>query len=287
MKVVKIIVCCHKNDIKANISPYMPIHVGKAISNQDLGIIGDDEGENISTKNGSYCELTGMYWAWKNLKNVDIIGLCHYRRYFDFHKQCDSVLPETIYPTSKFHDIDLSVPTLLTESLNSGTAYVVKPRFYRDSLYMDYCKAHISDDIRSLEALIMTSQPDNIKESWFNVMHRNCQLHHYNMFVMTWADFDAYCSWLFPILSSLESQIDISHYSTIQRRIWGYMAERLMNVWFVANNFKVKELPLIWFNDYPGKASRSHLKYYRNLFRSKLALAITRGNYNNFKKSWS
>lgn len=287
MKSVKIIVCCHKKDIMANSSPYMPIHVGKAISNQDLGIIGDNEGENISAKNGSYCELTGMYWAWKNLKNVDVIGLCHYRRYFDFHGQCDSVLPETVFPTSKFHDIDLSIPASITESLNNGMAYVVKPRFYRDSLFTDYCKAHISDDIRTLEALIMTSQLDDIKKAWFDVMHKNCQLRHYNMFIMTWPDFDTYCSWLFPLLSQLESQIDISNYSSVQGRIWGYMAERLMNVWFLAKKFKLKELPLIWFNDYPGNASRSHIKYYRNLLRSKLAVAITSGTYNNFRKSWA
>lgn len=286
MKTVKIIVCCHKKDIMANVPPFMPIHVGKAISNQDLGIIGDDEGENISAKNGSYCELTGMYWAWKNLKNVDVIGLCHYRRYFDFHGQCDSVLPETVFPTSKFHDIDLSVPTSVIESINDGLAYVVKPKFHRNSIYTIYCKTHISDDIKILESVIMTSQPEYIKKAWFDVMHRNCQLSYCNMFIMTWNDFDAYCSWLFPILAMLESQIDISHYSTVQGRIWGYMAERLMNVWFQAKNFKLKELPLIWFNDYPGNSSRSHIKYYRNLLRSKLALAIISGTYKNFRKSW-
>ena len=51
--------------------------------------------DSISNKNDSYCELTGMYWALKNLKNVDVIGLCHYRRYFDFHKQCKWPYPIT------------------------------------------------------------------------------------------------------------------------------------------------------------------------------------------------
>ena len=82
---IKIIVCCHKKDIFKESDIYKPIHVGKAISNIELGIQGDDTDENISSKNASYCELTGMYWAWKNLKNTDYIGLCHYRRYFDFN----------------------------------------------------------------------------------------------------------------------------------------------------------------------------------------------------------
>ena len=59
---------------------YFPIHVGRE-GKADLGYIGDNTGDNISAKNANYCELTGLYWAWKNLK-CDYIGLCHYRRYF-------------------------------------------------------------------------------------------------------------------------------------------------------------------------------------------------------------
>lgn len=286
MKNTKIIVCCHKQDVMAKQKPYFPVHVGKALSPAELGILPDNEGENISAKNRSYCELTGLYWAWKNLKDVDVIGLCHYRRYFDFHNQCDSVMPETPFKTEDFDKIDLSIPADVTENIHDGEAYVAKPRFYRESLFSDYCRAHISDDIRTLEEYIMTTQNEDIRWAWYEYMHRGCQLRHYNMFIMTWHDFDAYCSWLFPLLEEMEKRIDISHYSPVQGRIWGYMAERLMNVWLLAKGFKLYEKPVIWFNDYPGNASRSHLKYYRNLLRSKLALAITRGEYKNFKKSW-
>ena len=79
----KILVCCHKDDIYVNQEPYLPLQVGKALSDLDLGLLGDNTGDNISVKNKSYCELTGLYWAWKNLKGIDVIGLCHYRRYFD------------------------------------------------------------------------------------------------------------------------------------------------------------------------------------------------------------
>ena len=99
----KILVCCHKKDVMATHEPYMPIHVGKALHPElDLGIQGDNTGDNISEKNGSYCELTGMYWAWKNLKDVDIIGLCHYRRYFDFYSNSIFGLPEKMFNTSHF-----------------------------------------------------------------------------------------------------------------------------------------------------------------------------------------
>lgn len=286
MKTAKIIVCCHKQDVMAKEPPYIPVHVGKALSKVDLGIQADNEGENISEKNRSYCELTGLYWAWKNIGDVDVVGLAHYRRYFDFHHQCDSVMPETPFHSNQFGQVDLSVPQSVIDSLHDGEAYVAKPRFYRTSLFADYCVAHVSDDIRTLEKHIMTTQPENVKRAWFECMHRGCQLRHYNMFLMTRHDFEMYCEWIFSVLGEMERQIDITHYSSVQGRVFGYMAERLLNVWLMAYGFKLHEKPVIWFNDSFGGSSRSHLKYYRNLFRSKLSLAIVRGKYKNFRKGW-
>ena len=84
---IKILVACHKADPNIRQDDiYMPIQVGKALHpDLDLGFQCDNTGDNISEKNGTYCELTALYWAWKNLKDVDYIGLCHYRRYFGFN----------------------------------------------------------------------------------------------------------------------------------------------------------------------------------------------------------
>lgn len=286
MKAVRIIVCCHKRDVMARQEPYMPVHVGSILSDKDLSIQSDAEGDNISSKNPNYCELTGMYWAWKNLKGVDVIGLCHYRRYFDFHNQCDRVLPETIFPSDQFDNIDLSIPSKAMDLLCDGSAYVARPRFYRSSLYLDYCQSHVSDDIRILENYIMTTQPEDIRKAWFETMHCSCQLRHYNMFIMTWHNFDAYCTWLFPLLSEMERRIDVSRYNPMQGRVFGYMAERLLNVWLMAKRFRLHERPVIWFNDGLNKVTRGHLKYFTNLSRSRIALSITRGNYNSFRKQW-
>ena len=82
---INILVATHKPDKVYQDSIYTPIHVGKSLSRfkeEMKNIIGDDTGDNISTKNPYYCELTAIYWAWKNLPNTRIKGLCHYRRYF-------------------------------------------------------------------------------------------------------------------------------------------------------------------------------------------------------------
>ena len=92
MNDIKILVCCHRECKLPQNDIYLPIHVGSSISKKDLGIQRDDmiDGracENISYANNIFCEMTGMYWAWKNIKNlypeIKYIGLCHYRRYFN------------------------------------------------------------------------------------------------------------------------------------------------------------------------------------------------------------
>ena len=81
MKDVKILVATHKKyKMPADTSVYLPIHVG-CEGKKKLGFQGDNSGENISVLNPYYCELTGLYWAWKNLE-CDYLGLVHYRRYF-------------------------------------------------------------------------------------------------------------------------------------------------------------------------------------------------------------
>lgn len=85
---VKIIVATHKKYEMPQDAMYLPLHVGaegKTDQNGnplDLGYQKDNTGENISNKNAAYCELTGLYWAWKNL-DTDYTGLAHYRRHLE------------------------------------------------------------------------------------------------------------------------------------------------------------------------------------------------------------
>ena len=88
---VKILVAIHKPDKVYGDKVYMPIQVGKSLSEFNLGFQGDNTGDNISEMNSMFCELTAHYWAWKNLKDVDYIGLCHYRRYFARRKYINTL----------------------------------------------------------------------------------------------------------------------------------------------------------------------------------------------------
>ena len=81
---IKILVASHKKAEMPEDSMYLPVHVGRALyPDREFGYQSDAEGDNISIKNPYYCELTALYWAWKNLK-ADYVGLAHYRRHFSY-----------------------------------------------------------------------------------------------------------------------------------------------------------------------------------------------------------
>ena len=78
---IKIFTMTHKRFQEPVDQIYVPLQVGRAGA-EDLGYLGDDTGDSISRWNNYYGELTGVYWAWKNEQEADIIGICHYRRFF-------------------------------------------------------------------------------------------------------------------------------------------------------------------------------------------------------------
>lgn len=262
---IKILVCCHKECPLPQSNSYLPIHVGKAMSNADLNIQGDDTGENISSKNASYCEMTGMYWAWKNLKGVDVIGLCHYRRYFDYYGNCDKGFPYTQFSPNSLGDINLSVPDHIIKKIESGEIVVPEYWHYYQNLRQDYCYCHNSDDYKVMTEVINETQPQYIVDAYHKVMSSN-KLIHYNMFLMRWVDFDSYCRWIFPILKEIENRIDITHYNAIQKRVFGYMAERLFTVWIKSGKKRIMKKPIIWIVDDPVRRRHGFIYLMRNFF---------------------
>lgn len=272
MSITKILVCCHKPDQFKNNEVYMPIHVGKANSKYELGIQGDDTGDNISKENPHFCELTGLYWAWKNMLPVDYIGLCHYRRYFNFHTHGTMFSDSTIIHSEKFDDLDLSLPNI-DGLFSQYDAVIAKPRIYPYSLSVDYCVGQVSDDLLTLYEVVEAKYPD-YSVDMKNVFLKNNKLSHYNMFILRWEDFNNYCEWLFDILFEVRKKINIENYSVYQGRIWGFMSERLLQVWLLHNNKRVKHYPIYWIVDY--KQPKSFFDRMQRYLRAKLAFWIVK-----------
>ena len=72
----------HKKVKEPPYSCYKLILVGSSNAKDSFGYLRDSDGDNISEKNPFWCELTGLYWMWKNAPKEKYIGLCHYRRFF-------------------------------------------------------------------------------------------------------------------------------------------------------------------------------------------------------------
>lgn len=225
---IEILVAAHKKFPMPDKKGYLPILVG-AVKNYRTGIEyqRDDEGENISAKNPNYNELTAVYWAWKNLKDVDAIGLVHYRRlFFD----------------SKPYNLDNVISIENVEKLLTKYDVILpkKRNYYIETNYSHYIHAHHKEPLDKTREIIVQYYP-NYLSNYDKVMHRT-QSHMFNMFIMKREAFDSYCQFVFSVLKRLEDKIDISDYSVQEARVFGYISELLMDVWLETNNYPATEV---------------------------------------------
>ena len=130
MQNIKILVATHKKyKMPADTSVYLPIHVG-CEGKEDLGFQGDNSGENISTLNPYYCELTGLYWAWRNLA-CDYLGLVHYRRYF-------TKMTKKYNESINIDDVILNRYEIEELLENSEVIVPKRRKYYIETLYSHY-----------------------------------------------------------------------------------------------------------------------------------------------------
>jgi hypothetical protein len=216
-------------------SMYTPIQVGKKNS-PDLGYLGDDKGDNISSKNPNYCELTAMYWAWKNL-NADFIGLVHYRRHFS-----NKAL---FVRTTKNKWSNILIHEKAEKIFQNHDAILPKKRHYWiETSKSHYEHAHNVTDLQKAGEIIKKKYPE-----YYPIFIRSMQKtasHRFNMFIMKKSLFDAYSKWLFDILFQLEKEISITKYSLKEARVFGYISERLLDVWIDKNKVNYVEEPVMF-----------------------------------------
>ena len=203
---IKVLVATHKQYWMPEDLVYMPIHVGRA-GKFDIGYIGDHTGDNISDKNANYCELTGLYWAWKNLE-ADYIGLVHYRRYFT-RKEVRSVEDKKnqILTGEEWETLLSQYPVVVAD----------KRKYYIETNRSHYNNAHHSEGLDVAEQIIAERYPEY--SAAFTTVCNRTWAHMFNMFVMRRDLYNQYCEWMFSILAELEKRVDISGYDAYESRI--------------------------------------------------------------------
>ena len=256
MNNIKIFICAHK-EVPLPQHPYfLPVQAGAALHPPIPGYQPDDEGDNISTKNPHFCELTCHYWAWKNLKDVDIVGLNHYRRYFDFQKKWPQFSADKHFIST---DVFLNHPYVfpnLEEIFQKYDIILPIARHWRVSNTQQYADYHIAKDWEMLRQIIKERSPNYIPAFERAMDHSNKSVG-YNMFITHRKYFDAYSKWLFDILFEVERRVPPID-DPIQSRIYGYMSERLINVFCECHHLSIKHIPLIMPLDEYDKGSNTN-----------------------------
>lgn len=238
---VKIVVAAHKQYAMPDDSMYIPLHVGASLHPElDLGYQKDNVGENISEKNNSYSELTGLYWAWKNL-DADYIGLAHYRRHFGSKKRTGK---ERLAWVVKYTEL---APLL-------GKYRVILPKkrhYYIETLYSHYEHTHYSNQLDATRRVIKKLYPDYL--ATYDQVLKQRSGYMFNMMIMQKDLLNKYCSWLFDILFELEKEMGEAELSPFQQRFYGRVSEIIFNVWLqqqlkdgVITENEITELPLVY-----------------------------------------
>lgn len=205
----RIYVMTHKKIERIPNELYIPMQVGKC-GKEGFGYPGDDKGDHISLKNDSYCELTGIYWLWKNVK-CDAVGICHYRRFF--------MREEQLLDQESIENQLVKYPIIVPNSRSTKDTDV----------YGHYSKQHKSSDLDLCRQVIKERHPDYLAA--FDFSMQTILISIGNMWITRKDIFDRYCEWLFDILFAVEEWIPIDEYDAYQKRVIGFLAERLFRVW--------------------------------------------------------
>lgn len=226
-----IYVVSHKEFVMPDVDDfYSVIYVGEKMGKyaEENRFLSDRQGgDHIAAKNPFYCELTALYWIWKNDKGKDPVGLNHYRRYFLAEEQEHILLKNHINTYLKEKQVILP-----------------KPLEFRKTVEQFYARTTgYQKDLLAVRKVVQERYPEYI--SSMEKFLKGHSMSYANMFVMRRTEFELYCEWLFDILFHLEKMIDVTGYTSSEMRVYGYLGELLLNIYVLQNNFDVQYLKIL------------------------------------------
>lgn len=222
---INVYVATHKKYNVLDNDIYKPIQVGAALKD-DLGYTKDSTDDNISDKNKSFCELTGVYWIWKNDKS-DVTGLVHYRRYFY----------KNMWSNKNKNIIDKDI---ITKELSKHECIVCKKsKIPFGTVEKYYAKHHYLKDYETMGQVLKEKYPEYYDS--FKKVSKSNYYYNLNMMITSKKLFDSYSKWLFDILFEVEKRTDTSTYSDYDKRIYGFLSEIMLRIWLDKNKINIVE----------------------------------------------
>ncbi len=251
-----IFIVCHKPCFIPDNPLFYPVQVGAELADCTLkGMQPDNTGDNISSKNPDYCELTAQYWAWKNA-DCAYYGFFHYRRFMAFDRVAEADKDGgTDISLKPYIELDNVWEDLSKYKLNADDMHSVISRYdiitvYRErintTVYQQYARYHNAAALDRAVAVLRDRFPEYSESADRYLGSHN--IYYMNMFIMSKAKFNEYMSWLFDILSVLEEDQEFRKYH--EPRIMGFISERLFGIYYTyqaAHGARCAELSYIRF----------------------------------------
>ena len=205
----------------------------------------DEGGDSIAEKNKYYSELTGWYWLWKNLSNIKVVGLCHYRRYFILNGGTRFIFfrPRKKYfdPTPQnFKRITSPENSIFVEKTLAKYEVIVPRRAPLGMSISQYYKVcHVQEDWELFIRGIRELYPEYSSElEWFD---KTNYMHVYNMMIAPKEFFDRYMSTLFALLFWMEKQRPFRN-DPYQCRVPAFLAERFFSFYLHVTGTRYAEV---------------------------------------------
>lgn len=229
------------------------IQAGKALHDHDLGIPGDDTGENISTLNPFFSEMTAVYWYWKNRPIADAVGVCHYRRFFDplgrrFSARWRREEAPPSAPVGEFATHRATSPASferLAKDMTRHPLVTARPLTMSMDLEKHFVIHHSEDYWRTLMAVLS----DHGEGSAARFFQGQRHMYLWNMAVMRKDVFEDYAAWLFPILFDFHERANYPADDAYQRRAPGFVAERMLNLFLHRRGITPGLSPVVYFTE--------------------------------------
>ena len=234
----KLLIATHKLYEMPQDALYETIQVGaKGKEQLHPDYLRDDSGMEISDRNPYYCELTAVYWAWKNL-SADAYGVVQYRRYFAKDKPISKDPSERLKHVLTLQD---------AQALLADADGIVpqKRKYYIETLRSHYEHTIHENHMELARELVKARCPAYLP--YVDRVYGRTWGYMFNMFLLKRPYADDYCNWIFDLLFELEKQIDTTQMSAFHKRLYGRVSEILFNAWVLKKQEEgmvLKEVPV-------------------------------------------
>jgi hypothetical protein len=143
------------------------------------------------------------------------VGLVHYRRFFAHNAWDGRIL--------SFEEIGML--------LKRFDIIVPAPFYTGPTVQTAYSQMHNLDDLTILSDILEQRCPEYLQD-FHTVMNRH-YIHPFNMFIAQRKTFDSYMQWVMPLLVEIDHSIDVEQYDSYNKRVIGFLAERMLNIWLL------------------------------------------------------